>query len=215
MTKDELKLLHTKLESSTCYLEYGSGKSTEYVATLESLDLIVSVESDKAFWNDRVLSNPIVRKRIERGELKPIFPNLGETGAWGVPTGDDLKFLWPNYALSPHNNNGFDLILVDGRFRVACILASALALPECDILVHDFWQRKKYHIVLQYCDVIGEADTMVCLRAKSDADKKEMSRILSKYIYNPIDSTKKQRLVRDVCMKVLGKKRTIKLIQTR
>ena len=35
-----------------------------------------------------------------------------------------------------------DVVLIDGRYRVACVAATAMnAPPEAVILVHDFWGR--------------------------------------------------------------------------
>ena len=44
-----------------------------------------------------------------------------------------------------------DLVLVDGRFRVACFLASILyARPGCRILFDDYAERSYYHTVTRF-----------------------------------------------------------------
>jgi len=47
------------------------------------------------------------------------------------------------------DDNQFDVILVDGRDRVRCALQSIPKLKKNGImLIHDFWNREKYHVLL-------------------------------------------------------------------
>jgi hypothetical protein len=76
-----------------------------------------------------------------------------------------------------------DLVLVDGRFRVACVLQALLTVPTARILVHDFWQRPAYHIVLQYTTVLDRADTMVLLQRMPSVDDAAIEAQLKNYLY--------------------------------
>lgn len=70
---------------------------------------------------------------------------------WGYPDGRDRVAHWHEYpfgvwdALSATGLTP-DLILVDGRFRVACILASLVrAAPGTRLLVDDYGDRKEWY----------------------------------------------------------------------
>jgi hypothetical protein len=76
-----------------------------------------------------------------------------------------------------------DLVLVDGRFRVACVFQALLTVPTARILVHDFWQRPAYHIVLQYTTVLDRADTMVLLQRLPSVEDAAIEAQLKKYLY--------------------------------
>ena len=62
----------------------------------------------------------------------------------------------------------WDTVLVDGRFRVACVL-NTLMIKNCPIImVHDFWKRPKYKTMLDYTEIIDEADSLVVLRKQKE-----------------------------------------------
>ncbi|MSR21481.1 MAG: hypothetical protein EXR91_11015 [Gemmatimonadetes bacterium] len=93
---------------------------------------------------------------MSTGRLEFHVIDLGETSKLGYPIDESKNHLWPNYSLRvfsiPSNH---DLVLVAGRFRVACTLSSILSAPDdCRILVHDFWDRPQYHIVSKYLETI-------------------------------------------------------------
>lgn len=60
-----------------------------------------------------------------------------------------------------------DLILIDGRFRVACCLKCFDKISdECVIIFDDFLNRPQYHIVLDYYTIIEQTidSAMVVLK---------------------------------------------------
>lgn len=64
-----------------------------------------------------------------------------------------------------------DLVMIDGRFRVACCLKCfALLNDACNILFDDFLDRPHYHIVLDYFDITDRipGGRMVLLRKRKD-----------------------------------------------
>ena len=64
-----------------------------------------------------------------------------------------------------------DLVLVDGRFRVACSLKCfAIIKPDCLIAFDDFLKRPQYHIVLDYYNIVEKTkdNSMVILQKKGD-----------------------------------------------
>jgi hypothetical protein len=80
-----------------------------------------------------------------------------------------------------------DLILVDGRFRVACVLESLLQLSEphsCRILCDDYLHRPHYHVVERFAELtlVGR---MAVLKAKRPLDRAECRRLAEQYRTDP------------------------------
>jgi hypothetical protein len=158
-------------------LEYGSGGST--IVAAKHVDTLISIDSDKYFLRS-------VKKRLEiRNDqiIELIHANIGLTKIWGEPILEQSTsrrtIRWANYAQAPwhwllRKNLDPDLILVDGRFRVACVLecVSRLRKPEsCKILVDDYEFRNYYHTVERFCNVLQMQGRMSILQPKIDIDK--------------------------------------------
>lgn len=127
------------VSESTCYAEYGSGESTLYVSEA-STSPIRSIETDPK-WVD------LVRGKLpRRGEIVRV--DLGPTGRWGRPDTFDQADQFMTYISAPFAG-GYspDLVLIDGRFRVACFLYSVLhSAPGTKIVFDDYVTRPFYHI---------------------------------------------------------------------
>lgn len=122
------------------YAEYGSGASTLYMAQ-NTLAKIRSIETD-SLWADRV------NQLLPNGD-EVRFVDLGPVGKWGRPKTFDKAADFKNYFFAPFKN-GYspDLVLVDGRFRVACFLASMISAKVGAVVVFDdYTYRPLYHIV--------------------------------------------------------------------
>jgi hypothetical protein len=64
-----------------------------------------------------------------------------------------------------------DLVLVDGRFRVACALQIVLSNYTGIVLLHDA-QRPEYQPLFNFFTVLERVDNLVALRVLSTVDKK-------------------------------------------
>ena len=77
------------------------------------------------------------------------------------------------------------MVLIDGRFRVACCLKCYEVIKDnCLIAFDDFFNRKQYHIVLEYFDIIEKSkdNRMVILKKKKNVNiQKEL---IEKYELN-------------------------------
>lgn len=188
MTKEELKILHTHMDLSTRFLEFGSGASTLYAASVPSIRQIDSVESSESFINENLKPNPIISNALSAGKLLFHIIDIGKTIHWGYPIGFRKKHLWPNYSLSIFSEKSeHDLILIDGRFRVACTLNCILNTPpDCKIIIHDFWNRPAYHSVLPFLETNDKADTLGLFSKKPDIDHNEVKSLIEKYQYLPM-----------------------------
>ena len=65
-----------------------------------------------------------------------------------------------------------DLVLVDGRFRVACALQIVLSNYTGVVLLHDA-QRPEYQPLFKFFTVLERVENLVALRISPAADKKE------------------------------------------
>lgn len=180
MSEAELELFEKSLPPGARALEFGSGGSTLHFFQRGAASL-VSVESDRAFLEGLAQSSALRGKN-----WLPIHAAIGPTRDWGRPASAEPEIAWLNYhqsswALMPARN--FDFILIDGRFRVACLCQSLLRCENDDpfILMHDFWNRPHYHVVLDYCDAAGRADSSVLLRRKARLDWKALALTLQEY----------------------------------
>jgi hypothetical protein len=133
--------------AATTILEFGSGGSTALAAEMPG-KTVFSVESDGAWlrkmraWFD---ANP------PAADVRLHHADIGPTVKWGRPR--DTRFFrrWPRYALSVWDRPDFrqpDLVLIDGRFRVACLLATAYRIDRpVTVLFDDYLGREPYRAV--------------------------------------------------------------------
>lgn len=140
-----VKAFKKQLAKATCYLEFGSGGSTVLAdrAGIPS----VSVESDRGYAK-------AVQSQLRGGKVKVLSPNIGITGPWGRPAFRRYA-KWRRYIEAPFPMNPFpDFVLVDGRFRVACALATAqqahAAGAKTCLMFDDYERRTHYHVVEEY-----------------------------------------------------------------
>jgi hypothetical protein len=173
MSNNEKVLFDRSIKTSRNYLEFGIGGST-IRAIQKSNANIYTVESSPewiAYWRKYFIIRYFENKRLF------IFPvDIGPTCKLGYPESDDFKHPFHSYSSSIFESidaNELDMALVDGRFRVACILKIIL---ECHnnsnlkILIHDFWNRKNYHVALKYLDVVDKVDTIGLFSIKNNVN---------------------------------------------
>ena len=95
---------------------------------------------------------------------------------WGYPSRRCLKSNLINYSehirnLCVEERSNIDLVMVDGRFRVACCLKCFDVInDDCYIIFDDFLNRKNYHIILVYYEIVEKTEDkrMVILRKKKN-----------------------------------------------
>jgi len=184
MSKNEKIIFDRAIKKSRYYLEFGLGGST-LRAIQKSKAKIYSVESS-AEWM-ACMREYIIIRYFENKRLFVTFVDIGHTREWGLPASDDARNLFPSYSSNIFkviNNKAIDLALVDGRFRVACTLKIILechANNNLEILIHDFWNREEYHVVLKYLDTVDKADTIGLFSIKKNVDLNLVKRTYEAY----------------------------------
>jgi len=187
LSENDMKMYYQYLDKATVYFEYGSGGSTYQANLRPNIKKIYTVESDKT-WMDKL--NSLIKNNTK---ITYIYNEMGtKPHTWGYPCGLCLKTNLINYSehirnLSFEERSKIDLVMIDGRFRVACCLKCFDIINEgCYIIFDDFLIRKKYHVVLDYYNVVEktEDNRMVVLRK-------------NKNISIPDDLIKKYELIPD------------------
>lgn len=131
-------------------LEYGAGGSTVLAAERPG-KAVITVESD-ADWVARM--RDWFAANTPAGEVILHHADIGPTKDWGHPADQSALRRWPGYALSVWDRKDFrhpDVVLIDGRFRVACLLATAFRITRpVTVLFDDYAGRKHYHGVEEF-----------------------------------------------------------------
>ena len=130
------------------YFEYGCGQSTRYA--LDHSEAIICAVDTNPDWaaRTRALAGP------ERLQVQ--WVDVGPVGDWGYPLSFAKRDSFAQYTdwfwtlgLQP------DLVVIDGRFRVACFLTTLQrAAPGTTILFDDYTGRPQYHVAEEFLPVI-------------------------------------------------------------
>jgi hypothetical protein len=146
------KWFRNRISSSKFYLEYGAGASTLLAA--DALVPTISIESDPRYADT-------VRAALPEDNFTEILAvDIGRTEDWGYPLWtfktNKATERWKAYPetgpIAFRKIDRFpDLVLIDGRFRVACALCVVKAAIErrqsTQILFDDYALRPQYNIV--------------------------------------------------------------------
>lgn len=160
MTRDEIALLSKYTSKCANYFEFGVGGSTVHVFN-NSESKIRGVDSSIE-W----LSN--VQSVVGSERVLLTHVDIGPVGAWGRPVDDKFKHKWCDYSMSIHETDITpDFILVDGRFRVGCILQSIIFSlnKNCDpiISLHDC-QREGYKLGTKHLRCIERSSNLAMFK---------------------------------------------------
>ena len=173
MTLNELKAFSYFMKPENIYFEFGSGGSTN-VASYYKLNNIYSVESD-VNWHNKLKNNSI--------NAIYLTVDLKTNGNIGIPGPGTNVEDWKRYIQAYKSEYNADIILIDGRFRVACGLDIFSKIKNNTlILIHDYENRDYYHILEKYYIKIRKWDTLSAFfkNPKITSVPKE---VYEKYIY--------------------------------
>jgi len=182
MEQTEQTFLKTFIKSDSTYFEWGSGGSTDTFGRLTT-GKIVSVENYQP-WCDKVAELPFVkcRQKFKSMDYKCIVPYPTQNA--GYPVDDTHNGEFDEYIEAIKDYPDFDIVLVDGRWRVACALfALDYIKDETVVFIHDFG-RKEYHVVHEWYNVIEQVGALVALKRKKEVVRPSTD-ILHKYKRTP------------------------------
>lgn len=168
--KKEKELVEEHYLKNKTILEYGSGGSTLLAASMEGKK-IYSVENDAA-WAKKMENHYNKNEKI----LSPFIihhVDIGKTSMWAKPINDEKWENFHRYPLEVWDREDFedpDVILIDGRLRVACFLAAMLRIKKpTTILFDDYTNRDHYHCIEKIIKPEKHAGRMALFNIKPNA----------------------------------------------
>lgn len=182
MSEAEISCYGSLLDRAYSVVEFGAGGSTLYAVT-RGVPRIVSVESNPG-WIERLRSNAEIATVEKEGRLTLIHADVGLVTRYGAPADTAMSDKWPGYPLAPWEScSKPDLVLIDGRFRVACI-AQAVLHRSTLIAVHDFWTRPDYHEALRVLEWISSIGSLGVFRPRRWSSRKAAD-LFRRYRFTP------------------------------
>lgn len=163
---------------ASAYAEYGCGASTIWTANETSLD-IISVDTS-ADWLRHVQSS------INRTDgVTSVHVDLGPLGDWGRPIGYQNRNKFIDYVEGPwRTDQSSDLVLVDGRFRMACFLTSLLrARPGTTILFDDYIGRTHFQVAEEFAPSIRKNARQAAFVVPEQIDHAALEAERQKFLY--------------------------------
>jgi hypothetical protein len=183
----EYLLFKSLCKGKSVFVEYGSGGSTIYL--LKEGKQVFSVESNPEFYKYMNTIKPI--QEANGKSLHYMFIDVGTSNKWGKPYRLEKKDEWHRYYMevwdyiNPQKIK-VDAIFIDGRFRICCILYAILKVVEYSwqntlFIIHDFWDRKQYHIVLKYLNESKSALRLGSFTVKDHVNVEEIKGLIHQH----------------------------------
>lgn len=182
MPEEEAKLLLDCYQAASVILEYGSGASTRIAASLLN-KRVFSVESDKE-WARNLRAE--ISENEPKSKVTVHYVNIGKTASWGRvrdTSGWSSYHSYPNSIWDYRYFRHPDVILIDGRFRTACLMTALLrSTRPVIVLFDDYADRPKYNLV----ERIVRPSLMAGRMARFDivpgmVDSKDISFVIEQY----------------------------------
>jgi len=171
MTSAETDAFARYRDKSRNYFEFGCGGSTVFCDS--PLRRIKSVDNHQE-WLNKVC--PLVGATTEL-----IYVNTGPVLEYGNPADPTQVEGFADYSLAfSRRHPDTDLVLLDGRFRVACALQIVLSDYTGVVLLHDAG-RPEYQPLFKFFSVGERVENLVSLRVSPTADKKEAANLWEIY----------------------------------
>lgn len=160
MPAAEAEALRMAYVEAEVILEYGTGGSTVMAGDMPG-KTVFAVESS-AEWAQKM--RRWFRLNPAQAEVHLHHADVGPTADWGTPTDVATFRRWPGYALGVWDREDFrhpDVVLIDGRFRVGCLLTTAFRISRpVQVLFDDYVPRKVYHAVEDFLAPSGRIGRM-------------------------------------------------------
>ena len=170
MSDIDLKSFLYFMKPENIYFEFGSGGSTN-IASYNKMKTF-SVESDVK-WHEKLKKSGIIANYIT------VDLHASSIGYPGIDTNISE---WKKYIQAYKKEYNADIILIDGRFRVACALDIFPKIRnDTLILFHDYKNRNSYHIIERYYIKLQVWDTLALFIKNSNIDSIE-DEIYNKYL---------------------------------
>lgn len=157
MPAEETEALRRFLSTADSFLELGAGAST-VLAMDTGVRVITTIDTDGPLLD--ILENRFnLLGDSKKREFRAVLVDTRYAGKWGYPLGSRGNAFANNYLQAVRDSPLADLVLIDGRFRLASFIEIARRVSKpTTILWDDYASRGGYHAietVLRPCSVIG------------------------------------------------------------
>ena len=171
--------------NASSVFEYGIGESTAIAAHV-GVPRFVGVDSDPE-WVSIARDKGLAHFRFH-------LADIGTSGMWGFPVNNQvLPKQVLNYQLAPLivEPQAFDVYTVDGRWRLACMLAcflhsSARGAPhdQSIVLIHDC-ERPEYHRADHVLNLVEKSQNKLCVyKRKQDTTDADLEQLWKTYMHD-------------------------------
>ena len=159
------------------YFEYGVGASTRWVLD-NTNSKIIAVDTDKEWIN-------FVDVKVEKSRIKLVWTNLGYLTKWGRPNSYKYRNNFIDYVASVWNfKKQADVILIDGRFRVACFLYSLMHSKNGSVIIFDdYFNRPWYHVIEEVISLHDQCGRQAVFKVSDIYNKKLALDLFNKFLY--------------------------------
>jgi hypothetical protein len=167
-----------ELRDKAIYGEYGVGKSTKWVAK-HTTATIVAVDTSRD-WVDSV-----TRALKDSGRHEVVWIDVGPLGSWGRPLSYERSDRFIDYVESIWTRSTVpEVVLIDGRWRVACFLTSLLRAPAgTPIFFDDYVGRSQYHIVERFVRPTATCGRQVRFEVPASFDRDAVAKLRDAFLY--------------------------------
>lgn len=197
LTDNDRVLLASIYANASSVFEFGLGESTK-IASHVGVPRYSGIDSD-AVWVSQ-------SRDAVQSHFRFYLADIGKTGEWGNPRIPTLSKSVLDYQLAPLlvEPEAFDVYMVDGRMRLACMMASFLhaSFHEAPtnhtlVLLHDcsataelqkklnMGTRMVYRAADHLLDLVMHSGDKLCVyRRKSSTSDEELLHVWQKYLRN-------------------------------
>lgn len=177
MSPAETTLFEHCLAQATRYFEFGVGGSTVAawrLAQQSGRPLEIHGIDSSIDWIRKVEQSV-----ASSGQVHLRHVPIGAVGDWGKPVNPmPNPVFWPRYPEAIRacpQPQTLDLVLVDGRFRVACVIQTLLCCaPTTRILIHDYASRPEYHAVESWCERVDAVEDLALFAPRPQLPRGEL-----------------------------------------
>jgi len=140
--------LDKNLRQDMVVYEYGSGLSTLYFSP--KVKKIISIEHDKEWYNK---THDELKEKAQNSEYHLIEAEYRDTGNLKPVKKVYMSHLYQEFtfrkyvhSIDKYQDNYFDLVFIDGRARIGCILHSVKKIKSGGFLILDNSDAKRYKV---------------------------------------------------------------------
>ena len=170
MSKQEIKTIEKYLKKDSVMLEYGCGGSTIHYCSL--VKEYYSVEHDLVWYSkmSKLIKSNTQIYHVDRNNITPESA-LIHAQSWNELEKSSRYSDFKDYIIFPSSlNKLFDHVLIDGRARPECAkFIFDYVKKDGIVFMHDYWMRKKYHVVeekYRVIDAVKNGQSLVVLEKK-------------------------------------------------